>query len=101
MIKESLSDESKMTSSIEKAPRQTPKQAGEKLIISIDNLRIVGYRLDEDHPDYSPDSFDAVSHYKLGDLSKEAREAYNILQYSNVVELRVGTYKTERVYTKR
>jgi hypothetical protein len=93
--------EAKITYSNDRPRRQPEQRSGEKLLISLDNIRIVGYRLTEDHEDYSPDSFDVVSYYKVGELTKHDAEAYNSLQYSNILELRIGTYKSDKVYSKK
>ena len=81
----------------------------QKFIISVDNVRLIGFRLLEDDPEYTEDSFEIVHAYlKDSFFSREAMRVWNELKSlltkevrTVKVELRFGTYEVEKLSAKK
>ncbi len=94
------------------SPEDTEKKRPpvlKKYVIALDNLRLVGYALPEDDPEYSEDTFDIVNSYlhKDGDfLSSYAEDVRETTRYASAekpfrIELRYSHYRTEQVVQKK
>ena len=74
---------------------------GPKVILSFENLRIVAFYLPESHPQYTEDTFEYHSFYKIGDLSSNAYALLGRAMDEKIFEMKYGTYRADRLTTKR
>ena len=84
-------------------PKTRGRSSTKKFFISVDNLRLIGYSLDENDELFDPNTFNVVSHYWVGDRSEYALETLEWLRESEdqIVSLPPGRFKSEELVSKK